>query len=285
MCAATHHSRPRAARFTRRLGAIAASLLLAAVVSPAAAGDVERLKRDLQEGLSAGLLTRPLAEPPLVFRGPQSLGASIYRERAGSVVVVAVKDTIGAGSFVSGRGDIVTSGHVLRSAHRANGDEWVLVWFKPDPNFPATQEQFLVARVLARDVQRDLALIRLAEPPPHAATVVPIATAPPEIGDDVFAIGHPKNHFWSLTQGIVSQIRQEYAWVGADGVSRRATAIQTQAPASPGSSGGPLLDRRGAMVGVIFGGASTAPGIYLAIDARHVRELLAKEPLGSRHGP
>ncbi len=261
------------------VGGIAGVLLLVCLVTVAPAGELDEVKRDLWAGLPPDLLRRPTVDPPLTFRGPTSLAAAIYKERVGSVVALAVRDTIGAGSLVSALGDIVTNEHLLRTAHRARGDEWVLAWFKPAGHSPATREDFLLARVLSRDARRDLALIRLVERAP-AAAAIPLAPEPPEIGADVFAIGHPKNYLWSLTQGVVSQIRAQYTWVGADGVSRSATAIQTRVPAGPGSSGGPLLDRRGAMVGVVFASVPFEQGMYLAIEAQHVRQILERKGLG-----
>ena len=265
----------------RCLGPLMTAIVSAWLVSAAAAGELDDIRRELRDGVPPALVNRQIAEAPLTFRGGPSAGAAVYRERVGSVVAIAVKEALGAGSLVSPLGDIVTNDHLLRSAHRANGAEWVLAWFKPDRHPQPARDQFLLARVLARDPQHDLALIRLVDPAPATATVMPLAPAPPEVGEEVFTIGHPRDYLWSLTQGIVSQIRPQYAWVGADGRSRSATAIQTQAPAGPGSSGAPLLDRRGAMVGVVFAAAPSARDLYLAIEVQHVREMLEKPGLSS----
>jgi S1-C subfamily serine protease len=175
---------------------------------------------------------------------------------------------------VSGQGDIVTNEHVVHAAHRAQGQEWVAVWFKPSQGLRPAQASFVLGRVLQRSPQRDLAHIRLVQPPPPTATVVPMASAVPDVGQEVFTIGHPRTYLWSFGQGVVAQIRPDYQWKYGDGIVRNATAIQTQAPVNPGSSGGPLLNAAGAIAGIVVGGAAEAEGIYFAVSVQHVRELL-----------
>lgn len=63
----------------------------------------------------------------------------------------------------------------------------------------------------------------------------------PKIGSDVYIIGHPLGLGWTVTRGIVSGIRK-------DGDR---TMIQTDAPISPGNSGGPMLDAQGHLVGIV----------------------------------
>ena len=61
-----------------------------------------------------------------------------------------------------------------------------------------------------------------------------------------------------------------------DGILRRVTAIQTQAPVKPGDSGGPLLDEAGAVVGIVVGSATDTDGVYFAVAVQHVPELLSR---------
>jgi S1-C subfamily serine protease len=136
----------------------------------------------------------------------------------------------------------------------------------------------LVARVVATSSQQDLALVRLVRPLPSEVSPIPLSSSMPEIGQDVFVIGHPKEYFWSFTQGIVSQIRPGYRWSYDDRSPRMGTTIQTQAPVNPGNSGGPLLNDDGAIVGIVVGSASEAMGIYFAVAVEHVRDLLLRRP-------
>lgn len=249
-------------------------LLGVALVRHSPAEDLADIQRELRRQLPQAGLERPIAAP-FAFRRLDTIAARLYRDRVDGVVVVAAKASLGAGALIGAEGTIVTNDHVVRHAHRANEADWVLVWFKPQHGSRLDQAQFLLARVLARDPRRDLALLRLAQPLPANATVIVLADAAPEIGQEVFSIGHSQQFLWSLVKGIISQIRADHIWVGAEGARRIATAIETQTPSPPGSSGAPLLDQRGALIGVVFGTPPNAQGFNLAIDVKHVRELLS----------
>ena len=136
----------------------------------------------------------------------------IYRERVNGVVLIASTKTVGTGVVVSEHGDIITTEHLVRDAHQARGAEWVAVWFKPSDGVRPVKSNFLLAKVLQRSERRDLAHIQLAQLMPQSATVVPLARVMPHVGQDVFAIGHPKAYLWSFGQGVVSQIRPDYEW-------------------------------------------------------------------------
>jgi S1-C subfamily serine protease len=217
---------------------------------------------------------REVSKPPLASRGGPNAASILYRRCVGSVVLVGTENGIGSGVLVSERGDIVTNEHVVRDAYREGGVEWVGIWFKPVNSSRVDKDSLLLASVIRRLEIRDLALVRLVRPLPAGTLVVSISTSQPEIGQDVFVIGHPRGYLWSLTQGIVSQIRHGYQWRYSDSVARTATAIQTQAPINPGNSGGPLLDQAGNIIGLVAAGATDAQGIFFAIAAEHVAELM-----------
>lgn len=223
-----------------------------------------------QGGLMSG------AKAPLGPPGTSNRGPNVYRQRVTGVVLIAAGDVIGTGAVISPSGDIITNAHVVEKAHRAQGEEWLAVWFKPGEGTRPDRDRFLLAKVLYKDVQRDLALVRLVNPLPSTATIIPLATATPEIGQPVFVIGHPKTFLWSFTQGFISQLRPEHRWSYADNIPRVATAIQTQAPVNPGNSGGPLLNDDGLMVGVVIGAPAETEGMFFAVAVQHVRDLLSR---------
>jgi S1-C subfamily serine protease len=240
----------------------------------ASGDDLASIRLDLQQALPRESLAQLLSSPPLVFRSVPPRGSVIYRERVGGVVLIASTNAVGTGVLVSDQGDIVTNDHIVQASHRARGHEWIAVWFKPPSGVRPVPEDFLLARVLQRDSRRDLAHLRLVQSLPRVATAVPLAVTLPDVGQEVFTIGHPKRYLWSLTQAVVSQIREDYQWQYEDGLPRTATAIQIQAPVNPGSSGGPLLNERGEMVGIVIGTAPQTHGVSFAVSVRHVRELL-----------
>lgn len=238
-----------------------------------AAADMSTVRRDLAKALPRNEFQRKVADIVDV-RGP---GASVYKDRANGVVIVGGKGSIGTGALLNGQGEIVTNEHVARTAHRADGGEWLAIWFKPADGAQVDLEKFLTAKVIKKDPQHDLAIIRLTTPLPAGATLIPLASARQDVGSEVFVIGHPQGLFWSLTQGIISQIRPGWEWVaGDDGIRHKATTIQTQAPINHGNSGGPLLDPKGEILGIVSFGHADAQGLSFAIAVDHVRELMAR---------
>jgi S1-C subfamily serine protease len=93
------------------------------------------------------------------------------------------------------------------------------------------------------DPANDLALIRMNGRP---RGIQPLwqdpRTAPPRVGDQLLLVGSPFGLEGSVTSGVVSR------------VSKR--EIQTDAAANPGNSGGPALDRRGRIVGILVAGGA-----------------------------
>ncbi len=238
--------------------------------------DLDAIHDAVRRRLPDKELDRPLAPRPPVLRGSPNRGTQVYLRRANGVVLIADEEGIGAGVLISANGDIITNEHVTRNAHKERGAEWLAVWFKPAGYARPDKDKFLLARVVRKLETRDLVLIRLVQAAPASAVALPIAAGLPDVGQEVFVIGHPKAYFWSLTQGIVSQIRPGHAWRYDDSIPRIATAIQTQAPINPGNSGGPLLNDEGSILGIVAGGAAEAQGIFFAVAAEHIKELLSR---------
>jgi S1-C subfamily serine protease len=113
--------------------------------------------------------------------------------------------------------------------------------------------------VLATDPKHDLALIRMDAKP---AGAVPLWQKPrralPKTGDELLLVGSPYGLYGTVTTGIVSRVTS--------------TAIQTDAAANPGNSGGPALDKQGHIVGVLVSGGGE--NINFAIPIRQVCKKL-----------
>jgi S1-C subfamily serine protease len=95
--------------------------------------------------------------------------------------------------------------------------------------------------IVELDTKNDLALIRMNAKP---AGIAPLwqspRTTPPRPGDELLLIGSPFGLEGSVTRGVVSRVTGD--------------AIQTDAAANPGNSGGPAIDTKGRVVGVLIGG-------------------------------
>jgi S1-C subfamily serine protease len=97
------------------------------------------------------------------------------------------------------------------------------------------------AEVVARDRKKDLAVLRVDGNPVGAK---PLWQAPkankPRAGDELLLVGSPFGLGGTVTSGVVSRVRPK--------------VIQTDAAANPGNSGGPAVDRKGRVVGVLVAG-------------------------------
>lgn len=106
------------------------------------------------------------------------------------------------------------------------------------------------ARVLAHDPDRELALLQL-DAPVEFMRPVPPASRPPSPGDPVHAMSHPGGleFAWVYAGGVIRQ-RGRIAFAGRD-ESKRVAVIACQLPAQGGSPGGPVLNDRGELVGIL----------------------------------
>jgi len=125
----------------------------------------------------------------------------------------------------------------------------------------------LEARVVGRDPEVDLALLRLT-----GAADLPVVTLGNsdelEVGDWVVAIGNPFGLDTSLTHGLISA-RERIIGVGPFD-----DFIQTNALINPGNSGGPLFDMKGHVVGVTTAIMNQGQGIGFAVPVNLVKDLL-----------
>jgi serine protease Do len=129
------------------------------------------------------------------------------------------------------------------------------------------QEILLMAEIIARDYDLDLALLRV-EFGEHQVPVLLLGDSEKvEVGEYVISIGNPFGQGHTLTQGIVSAI-------GRQGFGPFSTYLQTDARINPGSSGGPLLNLTGEVIGVNHAIDERAEGIGFAIPINAVKEVL-----------
>jgi hypothetical protein len=87
-------------------------------------------------------------------------------------------------------------------------------------------------------------------------------------GDQIIAIGNPLGVFdYSVSAGLISQVRP---------LSEDLTILQISAPISPGSSGGPLFNQFGEVIGVTTAIITQGQNINLAVPANYLRPMMAK---------
>ncbi len=164
---------------------------------------------------------------------------------------------IGTGFFIRKDGLIATNGHVVEGAT----DITVQV---------GEEERTYRGTVVGKDDATDLALIKIdgAQPFP----VLPLGDSDHlEVGEWVIAIGNPFGLSRSVSAGIVSyKGRRDVNPSGRPGFY---DFIQTDAAINPGNSGGPLLDARGAVIGINAAVNPAGQGIGFAIPIIQLKEV------------
>lgn len=206
----------------------------------------------------------PKGKSPLEA-GPASVGnaaggaqdvSSIYKSIGPSVVVVQRYDEkkqrtgIGTGFFVSGGGNVVTNHHVLRGAAFAD----IRV---------SSGKVYPVRNVLAEDPENDLIMVSV-EIPPLEVQPLTVRESLPAIGERVVVIGSPMGLDQTVSDGIVSAIRDLQG-------SRK--VIQITAPISPGSSGSPVVNMRGDVIAVACALMANGQNLNFGIPSERVSSL------------
>lgn len=174
-------------------------------------------------------------------RGKELTGSDLYRVGTKFVALVKVRSASGSnlGSAVK-----LWREHFLTNQHVVDGATEVEVEF---------QGRRYKGTVVAKNPKLDLAAIHVPGVPQEAWTIAPLYEVAP--GQPVYALGNPGGLTQTISNGIVSAIREDQYGGGF-------MVIQNTAPISPGSSGGALIDQYGRVVGIttysrIKGPAST----------------------------
>lgn len=195
----------------------------------------------------------------------------VYKKAAPAVLfVVAGKKAFGSGVVIDTKGNVITNWHVVKNLPK------VVVVFKPKNTAELKKELAFTARVRKVDKRRDLALLKINAPPKNLAFMRLGNSSNLTVGQDVHAIGHPEGANWTYTKGLVSQIRPAYKWTSNKKTSHRATVVQTQTPVSPGSSGGPLFDDKGNLIGINSFQAQ-GQGLNFAVAVNEVKAFLSSK--------
>lgn len=215
--------------------------------------------RDTGQGRVADepALLAALQAPTMTAAAGDGSASALVREfqdpRSDSVVVIQTGNSLGSGFFVAPH-LVVTNHHVVA------GSRTVEIKLRD-----GTES---VGRVVKSDEGLDLALIKV----PEAGKPAQLMTRGFAIGATVEAIGHPKGLAFSLTRGVVSAVRQQRSPVAG---GKEILVVQTDAPISPGNSGGPLyLNDRVIGVNTSKLTAANVEGIGFALHASELQAFL-----------
>jgi len=164
--------------------------------------------------------------------------SQIYQRVRPSVVIIRAGNALGTGVIVADNGAIMTANHVIAGTR--------------DINVTFADGTTARAAVASADPKQDIAtLITTARP----EVLVPATLGgSANVGASVIAVGNPLSLAYSVSSGIVSGLNRTAET--HDG--KYSGLIQFDAPVNPGSSGGPLLDARGLVIGIVVSLANPA---------------------------
>jgi len=126
---------------------------------------------------------------------------------------------------------------------------------------------YKISSVLGFDLKRDICILKLSE---VGGAPLPLSTDDVAVGDDVLVAGNPEGLEASFSKGIVSGLRS------GSGL------IQMDAAISPGSSGGPVVNQRGEVVGLAVSSLVEGQNLNFAVPVRYLREQKLTWNLGVR---
>jgi serine protease Do len=190
---------------------------------------------------------RPVASPP----APVTLTpAQIAARATPAVVTIRGPSSLGTGFVVRADGWIATNLHVIAGSRE-------LLVILPD------RTELPVRQVLAIDDKRDLAIVGVdAKKLPLLALGDSDAV---RAGDPVVAIGHPLGLEDTVSNGLVSAVRV---------LDPTMTVLQISAPIAPGSSGGPLFNDKGEVIGIAAAVSRQGQNLAFGVPVAYLKKLL-----------
>ncbi|MFJ6944307.1 S1C family serine protease [Streptomyces wuyuanensis] len=229
----------------RRSGGMIVSVLVAALVAGGVGGGIGYWAAERNDG---GVSTTVAAgDAPAGFKRDAGTVAAVAGKALPSVVTIEAKSGsregeagTGTGFVYDKQGHILTNNHVVASA--ADGGT-LSATFSNGRKYDA--------EVVGRAQGYDVAVLKLRSAP-DGLTPLPLGNSGQvAVGDSTIAIGAPFGLSNTVTTGIISAKNRPVAsGDGSGGKNSYMSALQTDASINPGNSGGPLLDARGAVIGI-----------------------------------
>ena len=213
------------------LAAFLALLLYRALFPGPAPLSASDIGRSVSEALASETPTPPDSERVYAVIAPSLVLVQTAAASAGT------GGELGSGVVIDDTGDILTSLHVVASAGS------IQLTFADG----ATS----AAQITSRQPSEDIAVLRAVDPP---AQLNPATLGNPQsvqVGSQAFAVGNPFGLSGSITAGIVSGLDRSFQ--EPNGGPTLHQLIQFDAAVNPGSSGGPLLNREGEVIGIVTG--------------------------------
>jgi hypothetical protein len=185
--------------------------------------------------------------PVLAFDAP-----TIFKNSKDSVVLLMSFDkngqplSIGSGFFIHNGKKLVSNFHVLNGASSVKAKT-------------ASGKVIEIKEIIGINLKYDLIILSS----PFKGEPLLLSDRKPEIGENIIAIGNPKGLEGTLSMGIISGIR----------IDKGNTYYQITAPISPGSSGGPIIDETGKVLGVSTFYVEGGQNLNFAVPSAYINKL------------
>jgi hypothetical protein len=190
--------------------------------------------------------------------------AEIAKQYWNSVVLIVTQDA-NRQSLAIGSGLIVENGKVVTNYHVIEGAKYAYA-------LSASGSKYPIDGLFGTDQKNDLALLSAQG---IQKSTVNLSMDSVQIGQRIYAIGNPEGLSNSISEGIVSGKR----------TLNGSKLIQITAPISPGSSGGPIVDDRGQVIGIAVGAITSGQNLNFAIPVALVLPMLSNTTLTALNSP
>ena len=181
----------------------------------------------------------------------------IAKKALASTVLLVMEDangqplSLGSGFFVRS-GQVATNLHVVKGASRGYA------------KLVGQKTKYNIEGITAVDAESDLIILKISVPGVQVISLGNSETV--QVGAPIYAVGNPRGLEGTFSQGIISSIRK----VGTDKI------LQLTAPISPGSSGGPVLNDKGQVIGVSVATFRGGQNLNFAIPSNYLKKLMEK---------
>ena len=203
-----------------------------------------------------------LPDPARDFRSQE-----IAKRLMGSTVFLTVTRKTANNTFKTSYG----SGFVIRFGYVATNYHVIKDSYHISLRLVNSQRALPIDRIIHTEGRYDLAIIQCSR-----LKAVPLSLGNSnkvEIGETVYVAGNPKGFAGTFSVGVISAIRDN-KFRGSDDV------IQFTAPVSPGSSGGPVMNSKGLVIGVVRSQASSGQNINFASPINVLKYMIQESVVG-----
>ncbi|MBU1252715.1 MAG: trypsin-like peptidase domain-containing protein [Nanoarchaeota archaeon] len=172
-----------------------------------------------------------------------------------SVITVRTDSAQGTGFIISSEGYIVTNAHVLADdqGNLATGIKAI-----------TSDQDIIDAEFIGFDGILDIALLKIS----GSYDALELDNSDNiQIGERVIAVGNPLGLQFSVSQGIVSAVHRP-------GINGLKAYIQTDTPLNPGNSGGPLINKKGLVVGINNFKVSSGEALGFALESNYIKDIV-----------